>query len=136
MRWSRAVAAEVVTESMAQDSGSHRSRSMKARWPTRYKVSASDRTPAVCSAAYSPRLWPMTIAGSTPADRQKAVRAISKVTTASCVCAASLVDMLMLLSVIRSRNGGNPLSLQIATHRSTVSRNMGFVRYNSAPMPA
>ena len=88
-------------------------------------MSASDRTLAAYRATYNPRLWPMTMAGTMPADRQKAVRAISSVTTASWICVASLVATSPALSVMMFRKDGNLLEAQRATHKSTVLQKTG-----------
>ncbi len=56
---------------------SHRVCIIRPRVATRRNPSSSDSTPAACMAANSPTLWPITAAGTTPQDRQSAVRAHS-----------------------------------------------------------
>ena len=64
------------------------------RRPTMNIVSLAVATPATCIAAYSPRLWPITISGLTPREAQYLAKAISVQTRASWVttgeCAWSL----------------------------------------------
>ncbi len=54
----------------------------RVRSTTIRKASSSVVAPATCAAAYSPRLWPSTAAGSTPHERQSAASAISVATSA------------------------------------------------------
>src|SRR5262249_45888190 len=127
---------DVEMASMAQAPASHLSRNIRARWPTRYSISASESTPETWRAVYSPRECPITIDGGMQHDLQNAARLTSTVTTTSCVCIVSLVDISRSLLVIISRKWGNLCSLQILTHKSTVSQKESHVAYNSRPMPA
>ena len=100
------------------------------------RPSSSENTPARQAATYSPTLWPITTAGSTPHDFQSCASAYSTANNAGCVNAVSSSRRAtsgspMMTGIRRAGSSGSA----IAAHAFNASRNTDSDSYSSRDMP-